>query len=118
MDEPKKVKCTLCNDTGKISKFAATDLRPPRAFDVEEEIACPKGCKVPDKAQRVEPGSKWYYDANCRQCGERILLAEAPSPDDESFPKSGGVSIRCAHCGFESTYVGPLISRQPGPESK
>jgi predicted RNA-binding Zn-ribbon protein involved in translation (DUF1610 family) len=59
---------------------------------------------------------KWYFVAECGQCGEQIPFAEAPSPDEEPFPKSAGVSVRCAHCGFEGTYVGPLISRQPGPE--
>jgi predicted RNA-binding Zn-ribbon protein involved in translation (DUF1610 family) len=65
----------------------------------------------------VEPG-KWYFVANCTKCGEPIPFAEAPSPEDDPHPTSGGITMRCPECGFESTYTGLLISRQPGPESK
>jgi hypothetical protein len=76
-----------------------------------------KNGRADGKVQRVEPG-KWYCVVDCRQCGKQIPFAESASPDEEPFPKSAGVSVRCAHCRFESTYVGPLISRQPGPKSK
>jgi hypothetical protein len=48
MDEPKKAKCPLCNDTGKV--FPGTDLPGPRPTDVL--VDCPRGCPVPAKAMK------------------------------------------------------------------
>jgi len=52
MDEPKKEKCPLCNDTGKIRGVGdATGFEQHgRASPWEKD--CPNGCPVPKKTKQ------------------------------------------------------------------
>ena len=45
---------------------------------------------------KVEPG--YYFFAYCLNCKGEVIFGEAPSPEDEDFPKSTSVKT-CPHCG-------------------
>ena len=51
---------------------------------------------------KVEPG--YYFFAYCLNCKGEVIFGEAPSPEDEDFPKSTSIVKTCPHCGLEHTH--------------
>ena len=51
---------------------------------------------------KVEPGYSFF--AYCLNCKGEVVFGEAPSPEDEDFPKSTSIVKTCPHCGIEHTY--------------
>jgi predicted nucleic-acid-binding Zn-ribbon protein len=60
---------------------------------------------------KAEPG-KWYFVVVCRNCGEAVPFAEAPSSVDSPSPTSRGVELDCPHCHAHDTYRGGEVLRQ------
>ena len=55
-----------------------------------------------------------YYVVTCRECGEVIPLAMAPSPEEEPEARSQARQTPCPRCHVEGSYSPDMIGRRRG----
>lgn len=72
---------------------------------------------IKPKPRPAQPG-KWYLVVVCskEECEKDIPFTEAPSPEEESSPKSRSVLLACPHCGTKAKYAPALMTRRQAPE--
>jgi ribosomal protein S27E len=57
---------------------------------------------------------RWFFAVECAGCGNHISLGKAPTPDEESTPKSFELQVTCPCCGLNGTYSPAQVSTRYG----
>jgi hypothetical protein len=55
--------------------------------------------------------SKWRFFVDCSTCGAKIIIGDAPSPDEVEHPTHRGIEIACPQCRTHQTYRGAEVQR-------
>jgi predicted RNA-binding Zn-ribbon protein involved in translation (DUF1610 family) len=66
--------------------------------------------KLLKAGEKTKPDG-WYFFISCRSCGNDLIFAEAPSPEDEPKPRVRGVKSTCPHCGKAHSYRANEVRR-------
>ena len=53
----------------------------------------------------------WRFFVECPTCQERIIISDAPSPDEVEHPTHRGIEIACPRCRTHHTYRGAEVQR-------
>jgi rRNA maturation protein Nop10 len=57
---------------------------------------------------------KWYFLAECGNCGRETVLGESPGPQQIAKPTIGTFSQECPHCGHKQTITPEQVQTSQG----
>ena len=63
---------------------------------------------------RAYDSNIWYFFVTCKDCGENIPLAVAPSPEQVADSRCPARQLPCPRCHHEGAYPSGQIGRQRG----